>query len=1153
MRTMEREQLGKTWRLISGFVVASLGWYLLASAQSGPGISSDQTDSRVQGPASTLQSTVTVEAIGARLEAVQRDVELEVKLKESLVSLYQKAIADLKLAGDAIRQRKDFASRIAAVPNELVGARRRKTEVPLRSEVAEAYDFFSLDVLQREVQAGQTKLAAATEARIKLSEQIETREKRRKDLPQLITDARGKSAQIDREIASITPDSLENPVLREATQWALTAAKSALLEQVQTMELEQRVHEAETELLPLQLELTKSEEKQLQEQVRLLSDELNQMKQDRIIQQRQEVQQLVNSIPESLKELGEGLLARTQQWLDLAKKRSAAKSDLDVARLLLEKWKDRFGKMVTRVEPQNGQEAVAGFNSWVGMILRKQRSELPSLLALNGEVRHYQLEMQSADSLLFELEDSLMQIGMWTEGERTVPADSNSKLSSLLAADTSDRPYLLRLVGKEKELIEVMRVDVDGYLSDLYQVADIKEQTGTLVTQYHAFIEKHVLWIRSADQLKRTDYKPAVEAFRWLVEFKNWRWLGVAIATDARRQPWWYLLFGAVFCICLFNQTRARRSLGNLGIVAAKGGTTSFLPTVKSLILSVLIAAPITLWLLFAAWRLSVVEQVDVSFARSLAQGLLLAVWVFVPLELLRQTCRPNGLGVWHFDWPEETCRLVAGNLRWAIDLGVPMVGVVGIFDGLANARWEASLGRLAFLVLMVLASVLLMRVFVPQQGVFAFYLRERPGGWLDRLRYFWYPTIVAGPLILAGISFSGFHYTAQRLALHLNTSIWMLAGLLLLYSLLRRWLLVNRRKIMIAQAKQRLADAAKRDQSQAATTTGMDDSEVNVVIINEQTRRLLTSFVIVSGLIAVAMIWSDVLPAISMLDRFKLWDVQGDTPDQRVSITLSNIVLVVPIVVLTVIAGRNLPGLMEIALLQHLPLTGAARYAITTISCYAILAIGTVIVSSTIGLRWSSIQWLVAALGVGLGFGLQEIFANFVSGIILLFEQPMRVGDIITLDGVTGSVQRIRMRATTIINWDRQELIIPNKDLITGKLLNWTLSDTTNRIVIRIGVAYGSDTELACCILQQICHNHPNVLDEPPTTVVFDQFGDNSLNLTVRTFLASLDVRLQTIHELHTQIYQQFSSAGIEIAFPQRDLHLRSVAPSIIEMFGRK
>jgi len=258
--------------------------------------------------------------------------------------------------------------------------------------------------------------------------------------------------------------------------------------------------------------------------------------------------------------------------------------------------------------------------------------------------------------------------------------------------------------------------------------------------------------------------------------------------------------------------------------------------------------------------------------------------------------------------------------------------------------------------------------------------------------------------------------------------------------------------------------------------------------------------------------------------------------------VTLGGLLKSLPVILLTFVSVRNVPGLMENVLLQKLPLENAARYAITTLSSYVMLMVGVVLSAQTLGLHWESIQWLVAALGVGLGFGLQEIFANFISGIILLFEQPIRVGDVVTIDGTTGAVSKIRMRATTVVNWDRQELIIPNKDLITGRVINWTLSDSTNRIVLNVGVAYGSDTRAACKLLEAICAEHPNVAEDPAPIISFEGFGDSTLNLVVRCYLKTLDVRLTTIHELNTEVNERFVSDGIELAFPQRDLHIRSL-----------
>jgi potassium efflux system protein len=171
---------------------------------------------------------------------------------------------------------------------------------------------------------------------------------------------------------------------------------------------------------------------------------------------------------------------------------------------------------------------------------------------------------------------------------------------------------------------------------------------------------------------------------------------------------------------------------------------------------------------------------------------------------------------------------------------------------------------------------------------------------------------------------------------------------------------------------------------------------------------------------------------------------------------------------------------------------------------------------------------------------------ANFVCGILLLFERPIRVGDIVTLGDTTGTVIRIRSRATTVRNWDRQEVVIPNKELITGRIINWTLTDSINRIAIQVGIAYGSDTNRAGELLRQIAQENENVLDDPKPVVTFEEFGDSSLTFMLRAFLAQVEDRLSTIHALHTRIKQRFEEEGIEIAFPQRDLHIRSVDPSV-------
>jgi potassium-dependent mechanosensitive channel len=205
---------------------------------------------------------------------------------------------------------------------------------------------------------------------------------------------------------------------------------------------------------------------------------------------------------------------------------------------------------------------------------------------------------------------------------------------------------------------------------------------------------------------------------------------------------------------------------------------------------------------------------------------------------------------------------------------------------------------------------------------------------------------------------------------------------------------------------------------------------------------------------------------------------------------------------------------------------------------------------SNKLGLRWQNVQWLAAALTVGLGFGLQEVFANFISGLIILFERPIRVGDIVTVDDVSGVVSKIRMRATTITNWDRKEFIVPNKEFITGRVLNWTLSDAVNRITINVGVAYGTDTEKVRAILLQVCEEQPLLLKDPAPVASFESFGESTLNFSLKCFLPNFEGRLDTLHVLNTRIAEEFRKADVEIAFPQRDLRIRSIDRAVLPMW---
>ena len=263
--------------------------------------------------------------------------------------------------------------------------------------------------------------------------------------------------------------------------------------------------------------------------------------------------------------------------------------------------------------------------------------------------------------------------------------------------------------------------------------------------------------------------------------------------------------------------------------------------------------------------------------------------------------------------------------------------------------------------------------------------------------------------------------------------------------------------------------------------------------------------------------------------------------PADAYRLNLADVLRSLVLLIVTVVIVRNGPALLELGVLTRLDLDAGLRYAVTTLVRYALIALGGMLVFRSLGVGWASVQWLAAALTFGLAFGLQEIFANFISGLILLVERPIRIGDTVTIGNLTGTVARIRTRATTILDYDNRERLIPNKELIIGEVINWTLSDPVTRLVATVGVAYGTNTKLVFETLLEAARQSPLALDEPKPSVLFKAFGESTLDFDLRVYIPNRDVWADALNDLHVRIDSLFKERGLEIAFPQRDLHLRS------------
>jgi potassium efflux system protein len=574
----------------------------------------------------------------------------------------------------------------------------------------------------------------------------------------------------------------------------------------------------------------------------------------------------------------------------------------------------------------------------------------------------------------------------------------------------------------------------------------------------------------------------------------------------------------------LLNRRRLTGRIEDLSRDVGRPRSDSIWLTLRSFLVLLPLALPLPLAIVVLGRIYAGPDEVVTAVVREVFSQVAIVAFFAC---FVRASCT-TGVARKHLDWGEQWCKLLERAATWTLLVFTPLLAIATLFLSLQRESYENVLGQLALSLIFIALAVYLCMVL---------YRRRRHGqGGLAR----YYPVAVVAVIstLLVQALLSGFVSGPQLILQTLLQTLLVAIVLAYIYAILVRWVLLTRRRIRFRQ----LTTEHKQPESEdleASYSADLGD-------LSSTANELLKAVFILVGVVSLALIWSPLLPGVAALQRVVLWSATAADGSGEVvqSVTLASLFLAVLIGVVTYLGARKLPALLELVLQGFSGSTPGGRYAAVTMLNYIIVGVGIIAVLSTLGIQWSKLQWLVAALGVGIGFGLQELVANFISGLIIFFERPIRVGDLVTVGDSSGTVSRIRIRATTIVDFDRKELLVPNKEFVTGRLLNWTLSDSVNRLVFDVGIAYGSDVGRAIQLLRETVSANPRVIEEPAPSILFTQFGDNALNMSVRAFLDSFEERLQVLSDLHEAIDAAFREAGIEIAFPQRDVHFDASSP---------
>ncbi|MGR9051336.1 MAG: mechanosensitive ion channel domain-containing protein [Gammaproteobacteria bacterium] len=1069
--------------------------------------------------ADDLQSLQTkLDALGSGEESPQ---------KKRLKEIYQDSRQILLDHQDYIKQTEDYQRQIREYPEQLKTLQRRKSQVsPLNIEFLSR---LSVEESEQRLVVAKAKLLDLQSQQQKIGADIEN--------------LRRKSNTVRDELTKLNDalnDLSNKPIPTAETDDAkiIEAIKKRREYRRQTMITNKQMLELELLVVPKKLDIALQENQTLTPEILAINQEIDWLTERINTLRKTESERTVEKSRE-LTISGEwghpALLSLAKNNEELADKLKKYTEIIDQTTLKQTRADNQLSLVSRNLTNLQQRLELQGRDDYLGTEIRKQLQQLPARVELKPT--------------LAALNNARMEV-LNLEQEKLDLADPEGYLKRLLkdyAVKNVEPPYLpmdeafKQLRASRQQVVDQSLTALYSLIKELELYYSVQNQLNGKINQYDILLRENLLLTLSARPLDLQILDEVHRSLVWLFSDTTVKGLYRAVAgvwfklaaVAVLFIPTW-LLFLRVFRPRYLaweeagktvwgkvNQDKLSYPLGMLAIVILQAFLV-FLP----------------LHIMHRLFYSDISDEIHRALSFSFQVASIAGfIWCF-----LKQLCRPQGLLVSQFKWPEQLITKMYRDIRrYALPTFVLCI-VIAFSDALTDETMRNSLGRLAFIAECLLIALFAwgwMGITKKRKKLYRdmeFKSFSHPKFWMSILFFEQFYMIVMASL--------GYYFaTLYQKLLVIQSVLWLLVCTLI-FSLSYRGLLIAQRKMAFKTAMAKRGELrAQRAAASAVKGEGeiVEDTYVDIKSISKQSETLLKITVWVLIIVGLGVLWLDVLPAFGFLEKYVLWStstiVDGETEVRL--ITLKTVLISLITLGLVIIATHNLPGTLELLILRHLDLETGTGYAITSLLKYSIILVGILIACQQMGMEWSKLQWLIAALSVGLGFGLQEIVANFVSGLIILFERPIRIGDTITLNEVSGTVSRIHIRATTLIDFNRKEIVVPNKTFITERLTNWSLTDQITRIQIPVGIAYGSDCDKARTMLLELARKHPLVLSDPEPMAFFLEFGDSALKFELRCYVDCIGNRLPVIHDLNLNIHRRFAEAGIVIAFPQLDIHL--------------
>jgi potassium-dependent mechanosensitive channel len=1086
------------------------------------------------------QTNNELTTISKKIDAITHQTNLSEVEKQRILSAYQAAENNLEELTAIERKTKKIQLQLQELPIKIKQLEKsiQETDEQIKNQANEELSKFSSDELNQRLVIEKTYRSALKSSINQLEALIAEQLQQPQQIRKQIAEARDALVKTEQELATLK--TVKNRQERDARKSQLSSAYNKLNATLTWLDLENIIHPLRLESNDLELQFLKTKRTQLSNQIDHIDDFLTQKEQQEIDQEQialiraqkeaagkhpiiQTVAQENIRYNQLLREIG----IKEELYLDLTKEIEARNQQIE---------KD-FQSAEKKIE-------LAGIRPSLGNLLREQRRDLPLAKNYKKQIDIIHHEIAQAGVEQFQLE----------EAKKTL-VDIDQALQARLSTEVSDRLddsemlqlriELDKLLNEQKTLVFKLTTAYSEYSTILTDVDFSLQHLISLGEKFNHYLNERLLWVPSAPVINKHYLLEIYQSILWISQVSHWQQATFDLRNSINSRQALTLLGILTIGLLILFRRKIRNNLQNLLEKSRKIYADRFEFTFYSLGYVFLLALPLPMIMTLIGWLLLMNGQVAV-FSHTVADGLLAAAVPLLIMQVLYLLFMPQGVVQSMFNWHEHSIQLIRRQLKWIRLVAIPVMFFIGMFADQVDSKHSYTLGRMALIIGMLAMAYILHRFAHPKKGLGKYFYQENPNSWRSRLRYLWYSSSVLIPLIIIGFAIAGYYQSALELQQKLVILLRLLFFSALLHSIVMRWLMLTNRRLALQNARKKRKLQEQADDSDKTSAGAINPEEaliLDIPMINKQSKKLLDTAIFVFLVIGSGLVLRDIFPALSIFDQVVLWHHMAliDGQESLQPITLVNLFICFVYFLLMLIFVKNFPSLIDLFCAGKYSMSAGSRYAAIQLTGYTVIMITFIAIADELGGNWSKVQWLVAAMGVGLGFGLQEIFANMVSGIILLFERPIRVGDTVTVGDISGKVTRIQMRATTIVDWDQKELIVPNKMFITDKLVNWTLSDPVTRVVIPVGIAYGADEEQALRIFTQVINESPLVLKEPEPTVYFVGFGESSLDFSLRIFVSVMEDRYPAIDDIHRRIRRAFKEHNIEIPFPQRDLHIRS------------